>query len=555
MLNKINLQKYSALIASIFLFSANAQMSEKTFFDKRSALIIKHSHHDSTFAALQKEKKEQTLYSAEYWRWRIDQYLYGQYPEFQAIYDTYIEGKKFNEIYDLPPENLGQKWVKPTNLPKIPEYSFTENLAGNAYTGWHKLIGDTLYITYQGHLTDPYVASYNLKSKQWDGSYKAGHSTLSKGERKIDSHGRPIIEVDNQGYIHIVFGGHGGEREDGLNPFSIDTPHAGGRMKHVVSTKPNDLSKFIEKDDISPFASYTRSYKMGNGDIYFFTRAGTHKSPWVYYKMKSGSQTFEAPVVITWPTPQSSNPINVDTQYINPLKVSDTEIAITSLWHACNFNEVHPKPLYNRLNLYYMTLDTSDDTFYNVKKEKLSLPMTHTAFNKHTLAYNSEEANETSFGTKPLILEDGKPAAAYEARTLDYREWRMAKFDNGKWHHGLPMPGTTERTVTDLNGDKIKKVFSLEMLAKQGSKTIAAVTYRNSKGESVFAIAKKISSDSSNKLTWKIEQNYFNIADAKMQMEAVKNELGESVAVIVNVRKGKAQRLYLWHEGQFRENK
>ena len=87
--------------------------------------------------------------------------------------------------------------------------------------------------------------------------------------------------MDTQGYLHIVYGGHGGERADGLNPLSIDTPHAGGRMLHVVSRKPYNISEFEYVDDITPFASYTKSYKMGNGDIYLFTRAGTHKSPWV----------------------------------------------------------------------------------------------------------------------------------------------------------------------------------------------------------------------------------------------------------------------------------
>lgn len=554
MIKQLKNSMITALLATVSFTSISAAMSEKTFFEKRDALIIKHSHHDTTFAVLQKEKRQHTLYSDEYWRWRIDQYLYGQYTEFQPIYDAFTKGKKFNEIYDLPPEDLGEKWVKPTNLPKLPAHSFTQNLAGNAYTGWHKLIGDTLYITYQGHLTDPYVASYNLKTQKWNGAYKAGHSTLSKGERKIDSHGRPIIEVDDQGYIHIVYGGHGGEREDGLNPFSIDTPHAGGRMTHVVSAKPHDLTSFVVKDDISPFASYTRSYKMGNGDIYFFTRAGTHKSPWVYYKMKSGSQTFEPPVMITWPTPQKSDPINVDTQYITPLKVSDTEIVITSLWHACNFNEIHPKPLYNRLNLYYMTLDTTDDSFYNVKNEKLTLPLTHQVFNQKTLAYNSEKANETSFGTKPLILDDGTPAAAYEARTLAYREWRMAKFENGQWQHGLPMPGTTERIVKGMDGKPINKVFSLKKLATQGSEKVAALIYNKRSGETVFAIAKQAANIENNKQVWQIEQNYFEVAKAKMRMEAVKNKQGESVAMIVNVKKGQAQRLYLWHNGQFREN-
>ena len=538
------------LSASVLFSSVSAAISEQEFFEKRDALIIKHSHQDSTFAALQNEKS----FSKEYWRWRVDQYLYGQYTEYQPIYDAYTQGKSFHEIYNLPAENLGPKWQKPNNLPSIPEGYFTDNLPGNTYTGWHKLVGNKVYITYQGHLTDPYVASYDLTSNQWDGPYKAGHSTLSKGDRKIDSHGRPIIEVDSQGYIHIVFGGHGGEREDGLNPLSIDTPHAGGRMKHVVSAKPYDLSQFVEKNDISPFASYTRSYKMANGDIYFFTRAGTHKSPWVYYKMHKGSQTFEPPVIVTWPTPDKNDPIKVDTHYITPLKVSDTEIAITSLWHACNFKEEHDKTHYNRLNAYYMKLDTTNDTFYNIKNEPLTLPLTLAATNKYTLAYNSEKANETSFGTKPLVLEDGRYAVAYEARGKDYREWRMALFDDGQWSHGHPMPGTVNRTLRDINGKNIQKIKTLEVLKENDAGVSAAVIYQNSKNETVFSVAKKVDNLDNNKQNWQVEKTYFSVAKGKLQMEPVKDAAGDTLAVIVNVKKGDSQRLYLWHDGKFRAN-
>lgn len=536
------------LITSALFSTANAKISERAFFDKRAALIIKHSHLDVTFAAMQNEKS----FSREYWRWRLDQYMYAQYPEYQVIYDAYSEGKSFNQIYDLPKENLGPKWQVPVNLPTIPDGYFTGNLHGNSHTGWHQFSGDKIYITYQGHLTDPYVASYDVKTGKWDGPYKAGHSDLSKGDRKLDSHGRPIIEVDSQGYIHIIFGGHGGEREDGLNPLSIDTAHAGGRMKHVVSKKPHDISEFVEQYDIEPFASYTKSYQMANGDIYFFTRAGTHKSPWLFYKMKNGSQTFEQPVMITWPTVDKNNPILVDTFYINPVKVSDTEIVITSLWHSCNFKEEHDKTHYNRLNAYYMKMDTSNDTFYSVTGEKLSLPVTLASANKYTLAYNSEKAKETSFGTRPLLLNNGHSALAYEARGEGYREWRMALFDDGKWSHGHPMPGTANRTLTDPNGDVISDIQKLEVLTENPSNTSAAVIFKNAKGESVFAMAKKVTRHNSTGESWQVEKEYFNVANAKMQMQLVKGQSTKDIAVIVNVRKGHSQRLYLWHDGQFR---
>lgn len=149
------------------------------------------------------------------------------------------------------------------------------------------------------------------------------------------------------------------------------------------------------------------------------------------------------------------------------------------------------------------------------------------------------------------MLEDGRTAAAYEARGTDYREWRMALFENGEWTHGHPMPGTVNRTVVDINGEKVSKVFALEPLAKQAD--TAAVTYRNSQGESVFAIAKNLSGAAKNQ-NWQVEKTYFNVAKAKLQMKPVVAESGKVEAIVVNVKKGASQRLYLWHEGEFRAN-
>lgn len=540
--------------AGVLLFSAcssnQLDTNEQAFLETRAELIEKHSAKDNTFAALQSQVDPNDPQSAEYWRWRIDQYLYGQYPEYQPIYNSYTQGKSFRQIYDLPAEQLGPKKPQPSHLPELPAGYFTENLPGNPHHGAHDLVDNKLYITYQGQLTDPYVAVYDLTTAKWQsGPNKAALSTLSKGERKIDSHGRPIIELDSKGHIHIVYGGHGGEREDGLNPLAIDTPHAGGRMLHVMSKKPYDISQFDYIDDITPFASYTASEKMANGDIYLFTRAGTHKSPWVYYKMENGKHRFEPPVVITWPTPQQENPMNVDTFYITPLKVSDTEIAISSLWHECNFHEIHNKQNYGRINSYYMKLDTTTDTFYNAQNEQLSLPVTLATANQKTLAFDSTQREETPFGTRPIIRDDKKPAVAYQALTNDYREWRMTAFENGQWIHSQPMPGTTDRQLLDSSGKTVKEILSLEVLADNPN--TALVIYKNAQSKSVFATAVRENNHSHN---WKVNKTHLTLAGTRMSMKPIKSESGNAEAVIVNIKKGASQRLYLWHKGQFRAN-
>lgn len=551
------MQSYTRILIlsfATFLTLTSAESSERdtAYSAKRQALIEKHSPQDATFAALQKEMRTEETYPADYWRWKIDQYLYGQYPEFQPIYEKFAQGKSFADLYDIPPDLFTPAGETSQNMPEFPAGYFTDILPGNVNTGSTLVSDGIIYIAYQGHLTDPYVASYNIATGQWEGHYKAGHSTLSKDGRKVDSHGRPALIQDEAGYFHIVFGGHGGEQEDGLNPLSIDTPHAGGRLTHVVSEKPHDISAFTVVDDVSPFSSYGSIFKMGNGDIYFFTRSGTHKSPWTYYRMKSGSRTFDPPVLITWPTPQEKNPLYVDTFYINARKVSETEILISYLWHVCNFYEIHNKRHYHRINTYFMRMDTTDDTFYNVMDERLALPLNKSSSDELTLAYDSTVKEESCFGTRPLVLSDGRPAAAYEALGSDYREWRMTVFENGAWQSGLPLPQTQSRIVKDSGGRTLSKISSIEELDVEPGASTAAVSYQNSRRETVFALARRTTEEDADVQTWQVAETVMTLANSNLQMSVVRDSAGTATALILNIKKAGVQRLYLWHDGAFR---
>jgi len=88
--------------------------------------------------------------------------------------------------------------------------------------------------------------------------------------------------IDNEGYIHVFFGGHGGLRElHGDNPLGN---HHYGENKHVVSKRPLDITEWEELDTIPPFGTYNQVVKMDNGDMYLFYRHGAHRSDWVYHK-------------------------------------------------------------------------------------------------------------------------------------------------------------------------------------------------------------------------------------------------------------------------------
>ena len=118
------------------------------------------------------------------------------------------------------------------------------------------------YVCYQGPLEDPYVASYNHQTGEWKGPYKAGVSEMGKDptrKKKIDNHGKPSMIIDNAGYIHIAFGGHGGMPEHGEN--TLGNYHYGKNL-HAVSKKPLDISSWETLDNIPVFGTYNQFIKM-----------------------------------------------------------------------------------------------------------------------------------------------------------------------------------------------------------------------------------------------------------------------------------------------------
>ena len=139
-----------------------------------------------------------------------------------------IIGCKSNKK-DLPSKDTEGKMV---------DY-FADNGFGNAVAivqhpsgVYHKGV---TYVCYQGPLEDPYLASYNHKTGEWKGPFKAGVSEMGKDhnrKKKIDNHGKPSMIIDDAGYIHITFGGHGGLRKHGENLLGN---HHYGKNIHAVS--------------------------------------------------------------------------------------------------------------------------------------------------------------------------------------------------------------------------------------------------------------------------------------------------------------------------------
>ena len=268
---------------------------------------------------------------------------------------------------------------------------FADNGFGNAVAivqhpsgVYHKGI---TYVTYQGALEDPFVASYNHTTKEWKGPFKAGVSEMGKDPnrpKKIDNHGKPALLIDDAGYIHIAFGGHGGMRKHGENPLGN---HGYGKNLHAVSKKPLNISAWEILDNISLFGTYSQFIKMDNGDIYLFYRHGAHRSDWVYQKSTDNGVTFQAPVSFL-KHKRRTNIEAVDSWYPWVSRGNGDDIIVAFDYHICRDRD-NPQDarghIPERHNVYYMLFDTKTGVWKNVKNESLEMPLTKEMADEKTL--------------------------------------------------------------------------------------------------------------------------------------------------------------------------
>ena len=267
--------------------------------------------------------------------------------------------------------------------------SVTDYFADNGYQDGVELIyhpsghhhRGTTYLAYEGPERAPHVCAYNHGSREWTGPVKAGVNLLLETN---DGHGRPSIVVDDRGYIHLAYGGHGGHRGLGVNPLGTN---GRGEQTHVVSTKPMDLRSWRKVENISPFGTYSQFVKSDNGDLYLFYRHGTHKSDWVYQRSRDDGRTFAPPVIILKHKIDAEHPALHHSWYAFFNKGTRNSVHCCFVLHPC---WEKPKHDTHRRNVYYMKMSLDQPgAWANVSGEELPSPVDKETADAKALVFQS----------------------------------------------------------------------------------------------------------------------------------------------------------------------
>jgi len=273
-----------------------------------------------------------------------------------------------------------------TSVSQTVDY-FTDNGFANAISSLQHPTSEFFegytYIAYQGTNQDAYICAYNHITHKWIGPFLAGLSPMrSKSipldNSKVDNHGKPAMFIDTKGYIHLVYGAHGGNSLLGTD--DLGTPGK-GKMIHLISKNPKDISSWKELDNISHFGTYTQFVKLDNGIVYLFYRHGSHRSDWVYQKSSDDGRTF-SPAVSILKHKVTKTPSIEDSWYAWFAKGKGDTISAVYVYHPCADAPNHSN---GRFNTYYMRMDCRDDSWNNIRGEKMISPLTKEYADKNTL--------------------------------------------------------------------------------------------------------------------------------------------------------------------------
>ena len=301
---------------------------------------------------------------------------------------------------------------------------FADNGYGNPVSTLQHPCGEHVngvtYVAYSGPHEDPYVAAYDHAQGRWRGPVQAGVNPMGKSPDQIDpgaldNHGRPALVVDRQGYLHLIFGGHGGEPTLGVNRFG--TPGK-GRQIHVISRRPGDISSWQVVDNVSPFGTYSQWVKLANGDLYLFYRHGSHRSDWVYQKSVDDGRTFSPVTPVLKSKVSTGSPTTVDAWYAWFENGRGDTITAHYNYHPC----ANPGHTTMRSNAYYMLLNCRDGSWTDVRGQALTLPVTKEYADQATMIWNSGAA-KTNHGTARVDA-DGHPHLYIRQGGVRYFRWR-----------------------------------------------------------------------------------------------------------------------------------
>ena len=136
---------------------------------------------------------------------------------------------------------------------------------------------DKLYVCWGGGtdgLPRPNIIEYDIPSGKWSEPIRPAELK----REAPDHHMNPVIWVDHEDRLHMLFGVH----------CSAGT--------HIYTPEPGNIRKWVEGPQIAPDITYPKVMKASDGTLIMFYRVLAHMGWWTYIISKDGGFSWSKPV-------------------------------------------------------------------------------------------------------------------------------------------------------------------------------------------------------------------------------------------------------------------
>ncbi|RLF07477.1 MAG: hypothetical protein DRJ69_07095, partial [Thermoprotei archaeon] len=254
---------------------------------------------------------------------------------------------------------------------------------------------------------DPFISYFDLNTKTWATPVRIGSNPTWTRTSPPDEHGYPVMWIDGDGYIHVLWGGHG-----------VD-------IKHAKSQSPYDISSWTEDTFCSgSCGTYPKVFWEGN-TIYVFRRKSPDNSTLTLRKSTDGGNTWGSDITIV------SNADNIGVYW----------------WGLKKGGKIHffGSETAERRRVYYFYFDIATEKCYRADGSELTVPFTATDLGHFYEAPSGHRVHFMAGGGD--VDENNYPYATVEETATtsgyDVETWLKAFKWNGSEWVSKDIPNTT----------------------------------------------------------------------------------------------------------------
>lgn len=222
-----------------------------------------------------------------------------------------------------------------------------------------------LYIAWGGGedgLPRPNIVEYDSSEGTWSAPVRPAELK----REAPDHHMNPVIWMDNQERLHMLFGVH----------CSAGT--------HVYTPEPGNINNWVEGPEIAKDITYPKIMKTGDGTLVMFYRVLAHMGWWTYIISKDGGFSWSSPVsLIDFDRDPIEGEDDWASTYHNCRMSKDGKslhLGFVYFHERGMYNWVHPlykvvPKVQTRFDLYYVKVDIETGRITDIDGNELPRPL------------------------------------------------------------------------------------------------------------------------------------------------------------------------------------